>query len=39
MWEVPEILPSIEVVPNASKFVMNGADLMWRGVVNPEEVV
>lgn len=38
LWENPLLLPTIEVVPNASKFMINGADLMWRGVVEPEAV-
>lgn len=38
LWSKPELLPIVYVWPPVSCFLMNGADLMWPGVVNQDEV-
>ena len=32
LWRSPELLPAFTVIPDVSRFVLNGADLMWPGV-------
>eukprot|EP01060_Flectonema_neradi_P010380 TRINITY_DN17463_c0_g1_i1.p1 TRINITY_DN17463_c0_g1~~TRINITY_DN17463_c0_g1_i1.p1 ORF type:complete len:710 (+),score=152.39 TRINITY_DN17463_c0_g1_i1:44-2173(+) len=31
----PEMLPTLYVIPDVSRYVLNGADLMWPGVFQP----
>lgn len=35
LWKIPDYLPVVYTWPPVSKFIINGADLMWPGVFNP----
>jgi len=39
VWEHPELLPKVETHSQVSQFLLNGADLMWPGVTNKQEVL
>ena len=34
LWRAPDLLPTMHVVPDVSSYLLNGADLMWPGVVS-----
>jgi len=38
LWNNPDLLPQIYTVPYTSHYLINGADLLWPGVVYREQV-
>ena len=38
LWKNQEYLPIVFIWPPVSKFIINGADLMWPGVANQEQI-
>eukprot|EP00754_Rhynchopus_humris_P024857 Rhum_TRINITY_DN14918_c16_g1::Rhum_TRINITY_DN14918_c16_g1_i1::g.128064::m.128064/K15027/EIF2D; translation initiation factor 2D len=38
LWRAPELLPAMHVVPDVSSYLLNGADLMWPGVVSHDAI-
>ena len=38
LWRVPESVRAVEIGSQVSPFLMNGADLMWPGVISPLEL-
>ena len=39
LWRNPSLLPVVYIWSPVSCYLLNGADLMWPGVANPEEVL
>lgn len=38
LWKVPDYLPTVYIWSPVSKFIVNGADLMWPGVANIDQI-